>query len=285
MQSAKRTNFRSYLQSLVTDHGINPDAIWNGLTRKESQALCAQTLLKIAENLSVDATSLWSQSLNIEALKNSLKANPDLSFIPSIYRQGAFSSTTSLRSVVNEFKKFGKHQQILKMLQLNSQALEKHLPISVHVVQRVLSFMQNFISTSEIQGIAKRNADSFLSSSDFGEYFRNDLSCKTAGEAMFENANLIEKNWSYKILSSRPDQVIVETSQSEEMLDICSKDYTTEHMIKLRFQFIKRVFEHIDNGCLVHQLTPTGKYGHFTFSVEYTKTKPLSYQSQLCPVQ
>ena len=272
LQSPKSNLFNNFLDSLIYDHGIDSEVILNKVNKKSD--FTAMDIVQIANNLNISARNLLEQNIDIEALKSMISGNNN--FIPKDYLIGAHSSTTSLKSVVTEFEQWGRFSDTLKYLQISEESLREHQRISISVVNKAIKYMEKFLSPQELTNIAIRNADAFLSTTDFGKEIYSSLCSKEPSEVLLKNIHLVERNWSYNIIKKNANIITVSTAQTNEVMDENPHlAYTTPHTNKIRFEFIKRVLNRSGNHCIINQISSVQKNGEFKFEIE---TTPLSIQ-------
>lgn len=263
-----------YIEYLIESCRLDKSLVYKGI--KNSTKLNVIDLQNIANNLKIHISHLVHQSVDIDYLD--AFHNEGTMILPKSFKKGAFSSTTSLNSVIEEFIEYEKYEDALMYLQITPELLKSHERISITVVHDLIQFMQRYIDDEKLTNIGKRNADAFLKTNFFGDVFYDCLNNKRPGESLFENVHLVERNWSYQIQKSNNGCIKVRTSQTEQMNDICPDAvYTNSNTNKVRFEFIRRILEKVGYQSSIKQTSYISKNGSFNFEVEYTKFKRPAY--------
>ena len=272
-----------YLEHLIECCGLDSTQVFDGV--KRHQDLDALSLQQIANNLQVHYTHLLYQSVDANYLK-SIHCAQSCNDLPKRFKHGAYSSTTSLKSVLDEFIEYEKYQDALMYLQINPKHLCEHKKMSITIIFDLIQFLSRYIDDKSLTNIAQRNADAFLATDFFGDVFFDCLDNKKPGESLFENIHLIERNWTYDIEQSNNGKMLIHTSQTAEMLDHCpNENYTDKNTIKIRFEFIKRVLEKVGYQSQIKQLKTPSERGEFTFEIEYKKIKRPFWKKQVFALQ
>jgi len=275
-------SLRDYIDKLCLDTSLTKDQAFEGL--KEKKSFGAYEAQMIADNLGVHLFHLLNNSIDYDFLEN---AHNDQSLkLPKIFMQGTYSSTTSLKSVLNEFRYYDKYEDALKYLQIQPEVLEEHRKISILGIYDVIRYMRRYLSDEHLQGIGFRNADSFLKTDFFGNEFYEGLGSNHPTLALLENIHLIERNWNYNISKAQRNRIVINTSQTQEMLDVCKdQSYTDEATVKIRFSFIKRVINQCGLECELNQMSDIGPRGEFKFELVYKDLKQRAHESHLSLLQ
>lgn len=264
---------KQYIEYLIETCELDKSKVYSRV--KNPEKLDIIDLQNIANNMNLHITHLVNQTVDTDYL-NAVHNRGNI-LLPRSFKKGAFSSTTSLNSVMQEFIEYEKYEDALMYLQINPEILKNHEKISITVIHDLIQFMQRYIDDEKLANIGKRNADAFLKTDFFGDVFYDCLNNKRPGESLFENVYLVERNWTYNILKSNNGNIVVNTSQTEEMLDNCpNANYTDDYTIKVRFEFIRRILEKVGYHCRIKQTSNISTNGKFRFEVEYHKIKRLS---------
>jgi hypothetical protein len=259
-------SLHKYVDQITSETNISKDQAYAGLKKKRK--LSSIDVQQIADNLGVHIKHLVNQTVDYDFLQK--KQTKEKFNLPKRFLKGTHSSTTSLNSVLSEFEQYDKYYDAIRYLQIDPALLEEHKRISIVGIYDVLKFMSRYLTKEHLTGIAQRNADKFLETDFFGNEFYNCLNTKKPAEALFENIHKIERNWDYNILKSGNNKILIETSQTEEMLESCPDElYTDSSTVKIRYEFIKRVVFRSGIDCEINQLEVIGKNGQFKFELIY----------------
>ena len=119
------------LDSLQNHFDVKEEFCLKGTDYKLGDKISAIDLVKISENLSVDASDLFEGKIDVARVARRVleEQNMDNDYIPPTHLlDGAFSSTTSLNSLLEEAQKIGRKDYILKKLHIDPKYLDKHRP-------------------------------------------------------------------------------------------------------------------------------------------------------------
>ncbi len=236
MPTAHSFNIWRAIDRLNKEYSIDRELVLQGTNIKRGSELTAFDLLQISKNLKVDCKNLLTANLDLEVLSAHLKGE-NLQ-IPDKYLKGMFSSSTSLKNTVNQFKRFGMKEYILKKLQIDETYLNEHRGISVLAVNDALKEAELFLTDSDLQNYSRANANDFYTS-EFGKYVRENMSKNNVIDTIIDFVHLVEQNWSYKIISRNIlGQYVISTSQSKRMNDLnLGITFTTPTINKMRIYF------------------------------------------------
>ena len=111
--SKENAGIWSVVNSLIYDHGVDKELVFNGLDRTDLNTISAVELIIIANNLNVDAEKLFLGEIHKEEVIKQLMGTTDC-VKPNHFMEKAYSSTTSLSSLLAKAEKFGKKDYLLK---------------------------------------------------------------------------------------------------------------------------------------------------------------------------
>lgn len=230
------------IDKLILDFNIDAEILFNGIpkSRIRSREYTALELFQISKNLNVNATDLATGDFSMEHVAKSFRADIDC-FAPDHFLGCAYSSTTSLNTLLSEAEKFGRRDYLLRKLQINESYLTEHRPLSVLATQRALKEMTPFFGLEALRALGVENARKFCAG-PFGEQMRINPSASNAMELFVHHSQLIEKNWTYKILSRNLSTFIVETKESELVKDFhMGVPFTNNQLNTWRWSFFEEV--------------------------------------------
>lgn len=230
------------LDSLIFDYEIDPEIVFEGVSSDNvnSKIYNALDLITIANNLSIDAVSLSNGEFCKKQVYKSVMKNGEV-VSPDHLLESAFSSTTSLNSLLEAARPFGRREYLLKKLQVQESYLSEHRPLSVLACGRALEIMGPFFTAEVLRSIGTNNAKKFCSG-PFGEAMTLYDSLTNSLENFVENSKLIEKNWDYKIVKREGSDLLVETTESELMREhMEGKPFTTTSMNIWRSSFLQEI--------------------------------------------
>lgn len=236
LHTAHSFNIWRSIDRLRFDYGVDPALILKGTTAQRGSEISAIDLIKISNNLNVNSKNLLNANLDLDVISHYLKGNK-LS-IPKRYSNGMFSSSTSLKNTVNQFKRFGMKNFVLNKLQINEEYLDDHRPLSVTAVKDALEAVDGFICEEDLKNYSKANAYDFYHS-DFGEYVRKNMTKSNVVDAIMNAVHLVEENWKYEIKSQdSTGEYTIASWQSDKMNNLNSGlIYTTPSINKMRTYF------------------------------------------------
>ena len=186
--------------------------------------------MRISRNLRVDGKSLLSGDFDLQRTAKILRGN--LLSIPNKYELGMFSSSTSLKNIVNQFSRFGMKSYVLNKIQVDESFIKDHRPLSVHAVNDALKIVDDFIVEEDLKNYAKANAKDFLNKS-FGQIVIKETLKDNFVQRMLEVVHLVEKNWTYQIIKNDYGNYTIKSLQSEEMLDNTDRRCFTNNYINI----------------------------------------------------
>ena len=218
------------IERLRSDFGVDMDLILDGTDVKRGSDLNAFELMRISRNLRVDGKSLLSGDFDLQRTAKILRGN--LLSIPNKYELGMFSSSTSLKNIVNQFSRFGMKSYVLNKIQVDESFIKDHRPLSVHAVNDALKIVDDFIVEEDLKNYAKANAKDFLNKS-FGQIVIKETLKDNFVQRMLEVVHLVEKNWTYQIIKNDYGNYTIKSLQSEEMLDNTDRRCFTNNYINI----------------------------------------------------
>ena len=223
------------IERLRCDFDIDINLILDGTSVQRGSDINAFELMRIARNLKIDGKSLLNGDFDLQRTAKILGGNK-LS-IPNKYELGMFSSSTSLKNLVNQFSRFGMKNYVLNKIQVDESFMHNHRPLSVNAVNDALYLVKDFISIEDLKNYSKANARDFLTKS-YGQVVQQETSKEKVVEAMLSVAHYVERNWDYKIISNDSGNYTIESEQSEQMLDHSPKKiYTNSYINEMRTYF------------------------------------------------
>lgn len=266
-------SLHKYLDEIIEVTGISREIVFDGVSN--SRDFSSLDLLKLSENLKVHPLKLYSKELDLSSLGDNCKLK-----IPDKYNESKYSSTTSLRSILEEYDKNNRAEDALLYLGLDKKLIEQHRAISILSVNDALQFMKGLLNEDNLINIAQRNAEAFLGT-EFGLVYQNQLKEDGPVSAFFENTQLIEKNWSYSYKKISDSEFRISTKQSKEMQDeVIGSNYTNDLTNKIRMEFIKHVISLSGFYCNYEQVSEIGKNGlvHFDLKLQHLHQPIHQYQ-------
>jgi hypothetical protein len=195
---------------------------------------------QLANILDIDLTKMLQKKFCLEALMAKYLRLGEYLFssLPIHYSTNQFSSTTSLSSILSQFKNDELTTFVLRKLQIPKEILGGHRPLSILAINDAIQILKNYSKNNEFFIGAKKNCLKFIDS-DFGNSIKSETNLKSLYEVSFNNANLIEKSWDYKILKSSHRNISIRTEQTISINELDS--YTNEETTFCRLQFIKNI--------------------------------------------
>jgi hypothetical protein len=259
----------SVVNSLIYDYKIDKELIFKGLEQTDLNTISAVDLILIANNLNVDAENLFTGKIHREEVVKQLSSGHNCTK-PNHFMEKAYSSTTSLSSLLNKAEKFGKKDYLLKKLQVNENYLDDHKPISVLACRDALNAMNGLFGLKEITEIGKQNAQKFCAG-NFGAAMVGTTKQNAAIDSFVENSHLIEKNWNYKIVRTGNKQVILESVETQEMLEhLQGEVFSTIELNTWRWSFLEEVIQTFSNKHVTcKQVSSIGDKGKVVVQIEY----------------
>ena len=160
---------------------------------------------------------------------------------PTHFLDCAFSSTTSLSTLLSEAEKFGRRDYLLKKLQIHETYLDSHKPLSVMACREALEEMKPFFTKRVIQTIGRDNARKFCAG-PFGRAMEFEPSILNCLESFIHHSEMIEKNWTYRVVKKRLSSLILESSESDLMCSHLNGNYFTTTQLNIwRWAFLEEV--------------------------------------------
>lgn len=230
------------LDSLVIEYGVDPEYIFEGVKRGSvrSRSYSAMDLIKIAKNLHIDAVDLYKGNFCKKHISKAYLKDSEV-ITPDHLLNAAFSSTTSLNTILVEAEKFGRREYLLKKLQIDESYLDSHRPLSLFACRNALEIMKPFFTESVLKNLGIINAKKFCAG-PFGVAMELSKSSTDALDLFVHHSQLIEKNWNYKVLSKNLTSFVLETQESELMTEhLQGNSFTTAEMNTWRWSFLEEV--------------------------------------------
>lgn len=242
MRTFDGKHIHTTIDKLILDFNIDSEVLFNGIpkSRVRTKEYTALELFQISKNLNVNATDLATGDFSMEHVAKSFRTDIDC-FAPDHFLGCAYSSTTSLNTLLSEAEKFGRRDYLLRKLQINESYLTEHRPLSVLATQRALKEMTPFFSIEALRALGVANARKFCAG-PFGEHMNINRNASNALELFVHHSELIEKNWTYKIVSRNLSTFTVETKERDFVKDFhMGVPFTTSQLNTWRWSFFEEV--------------------------------------------
>lgn len=263
------TEFWKYIDRLIEYTDISRDEVFDQCHDiYTSLNLTVTDLLQISINLKVDPVLLWQRNLDLDVLKEQRKAN---FILPSRYSDVKSSKIASLRNVLEQFKRYNLYEYALNRIQLTEEIMKENASISVLAINDLLTYSGDFFTEKDYIDIARRNSFFMFENTLKTEVSINNSS-KEIATNLFELIQHFERNWEYKIVTSKLNSITIETLESDRMQSAKGYSSFTNHITTYgRFSFIKQALGYfaVDTYNVIQHSDWENPKKNFKFTVEF----------------
>jgi hypothetical protein len=229
----------TYLSYFMEYTGTTKDQLYHQCHGVHGSDLSAVNLLQIAKNIDVDPIRLWSQDLDLDVIKAKKKGVLQL---PAKYSEVQNSPMASIVNLLEQFKRLGLYDYVLKKHQLNEVLILANQRVSILAIGDLLNFGGSFFTQQDYLDFADRNS-TYSTDNIFLKHIPRNNSHINIVKKVMELASSFEQNWKYFIVNSTHNSITIETFESEQMQDAKAyTPYTNPVTLFCRYAFLKKTF-------------------------------------------